>query len=345
MKTLLLIGAILLLLPCCYQLENCMVTQVPNAPEGYQLRKLGSFPNKEVIEMQFLNEQTGFLLSQNKNATCEILKTQNAGADWSPIGTPDETFSARDIHFVTPQKGYLVCNGNDTVPTFFETVNGGQDWTRREFPESPTRIQQLKTAENGDLYVKIAGAGYRSRFVKIYNGGTDTKLLMELGSFEGSILTVEEERLYIFDWPEILVFDLEGSLLESRTVDGIPNTLNSFQIIDDQHWILNAGSRALISSDGGQSWSKINSKGGKVFRFDSPQEGLMALDQGICGDYPDNVHTLAYTVDGGNTWTESERIHGGYNSIIAPCGLGPGHHLFFIESSNRNFDLYELKRE
>mgnify|MGYP000123790748 CR=1 FL=1 len=132
-----------------------MVTQVPNAPEGYQLRKLGSFPNKEVIEMQFLNEQTGFLLSQNKNATCEILKTQNAGADWSPIGTPDETFSARDIHFVTPQKGYLVCNGNDTVPTFFETVNGGQDWTRREFPESPTRIQQLKTAENGDLYEEM----------------------------------------------------------------------------------------------------------------------------------------------------------------------------------------------
>ena len=91
---------------------------------------LDPIPNTMVMNIQFLNEKTGFLFT---NPNRIILKTKDGGKTWSHMilnanfkeFTDEPAFKLQHLYFLDEQKGYATAN----YGLAFKTIDGGKSWS------------------------------------------------------------------------------------------------------------------------------------------------------------------------------------------------------------------------
>lgn len=97
-------------------------------PDGENWYYKSSAPMWESVAMQFLDENTGFILKENRH----IVKTTDGGETWRTVLEP-VAFNARNkvggIHFPTTSIGYAWMSINDYGEYhIFKTTDGGENW-------------------------------------------------------------------------------------------------------------------------------------------------------------------------------------------------------------------------
>jgi photosystem II stability/assembly factor-like uncharacterized protein len=153
------------------------------------------------IDIQFLNNNTGFALSQNNF----IHKTTNGGTNWSPALV---LYTARSIHFVNAFTGYA-CGVNGQLR---KTTDSGMNWLQQN---SPTTLTM-----NSNYFVdSVTGyaAGFDGFIMKTGNGGTYTGI-NQIGHEVPEDFQLHQNYPNPFNPSTKISFDIPASLHVKLTV-------------------------------------------------------------------------------------------------------------------------------
>lgn len=175
----------------------------------------------DAIDIQFLNENTGYLVSDDYSS---IYKTSNGGLTWTKMSsTPQEYLSS--IFFYDENKGYLV----DDDGNVYYTVNGGTTWNFSSFfltsyPYHP----KLKREGNDIILYGDNGviAKINSEQLETENFPINNKYKIKLFPNPTSdFVNINLDKSLTIN--KIEVYDFTGRVLEQkRTTESVFNTQN-----------------------------------------------------------------------------------------------------------------------
>ena len=212
--------------------------------------------------------------------------TTDGGQNWH-IGTVPgaDSLQFRDVHAVNNQVAYLLSIGNGDQSRIYKTTDAGENWT-----------QQFTNAEPDGFFDCMD-------FWDPQNG------IAFSDSFEGSfyiIQTTDGGENWTRVSPEVLpaALDGEGSFAASGTCVKVQGE-NTVRIVTGA----GGKARVLSSHDRGASWNVVetpvthgtSSSGLASISFLNETQGVVAGGEIA---KPDSVaHTMAFTSDGGATWS------------------------------------------
>ena len=231
-----------------------------------------------------------------------------------------------------------------TKGTVLRTVDGGATWTRRPVPGGETLdFRDIEAFSADDAILMSAGAGALSRIYETRDGGERWKLLLENREPQGFF-----DSIAFWDTRRGLILGdaVGGSMVVLQTEDGggswkagvVPSA-------NEGEGAFAASGTAVVVRPGGRAWFATGGTGGgRVYRSTdwgrswqvsqtpvrhaSASSGIFSLafqdDQrgvAVGGDYakPDEDRdNIAFTTDGGRTWTASAegRPHGFRSAVV-----------------------------
>ncbi|WP_010520607.1 T9SS type A sorting domain-containing protein [Aquimarina agarivorans] len=219
-----------------------------------------------------------------------IHKTTNGGDSWRK--TIDTKGYVSDIEFGTnnPNVGYAASHlGNWTSKNaeIFKTTNTGDTWTKLKTNLPNTRILKvIVDINNSNTVYLITGRGRPSCSVadvfKSTNGGTAWTNITDNNNFEG--------------FTEVADFAVD------------PNNSNTMYLstvkadCDNRFWRDGLESKLYKSTNGGNTWSKIQDQGG-VIRINPNNSNITLLELHVAKDWNSRAGVRLST-NGGNSFTK-----------------------------------------
>ena len=123
-----------------------------------------------------------------------------------------------------------------------------------------------------------------------------------------------QDKIYASAKDGILVIDTDGQLIKTIDIDDTP--IWDLALIDEDNLVVAVSTKAIKSTDGGDTWETIYDESARIIGFDSADKGLMLLQKSTCPTDVYQVNDLiASTNNGGLNWAEAEetttnlRIH------------------------------------
>ncbi|MEI7726670.1 MAG: YCF48-related protein [Bacteroidota bacterium] len=246
--------------------------------------------NQDLGSVFFQDNLAGWIVGTHGT----ILKTQDGGSTWTAVPAPD-TKSYNGICFSTPLQG-TIC-GDSGIILF--TQNGGLTWSEK-VSGTAGRLVKVSFASpdtgliTGAVTLRTVDAGNSWQIVNSTNGFIS-------GSFPGP------NTAYGGGYNGHLVKSTDAGVTWFELSSGT----NTGQFRDacfvDEHtgWLLENGNIILFTSDGGDTWSGIDTTNvfSDAFVFTDPLHG-----------WASGINQIENTADGGHTWNLQF--------------LDPGHSLF-----------------
>jgi len=226
-----------------------------------------------------------------------VLRTNDGGSTWQTIAVTAEALDFRDIDAIDERTVYVLSIGTGEASRIYKTTDGGATWTlqfKNENPKAFLDAMSFWDADNG----------------LVFGDSIDGKL---------DILTTQNGgRVWSRISPDTLPAALpnEGAFAASGT---------NIAIAGKNHaWIgtgAGAKARVLRTSDRGRTWQVVDtplaagpSTGIFSIAFRDTKHGVI-----VGGDYSkerEAVNNLAFTNDGGATWTLAQGLTG-FRSVVA----------------------------
>lgn len=213
-----------------------------------------------------------------------IYKTTNSGADWSKVTLSyDDGDCGIQLQFTDINNGLaLIFNFNGGIATFLRTTDGGNTWT----PFTGIGLFYFVDVNNGWAFHGSGEIGFDPPY-KIYrttDGGSN--------------------------WTEQFSDNTSGQYNAIRFSD-----LNN-------GWVVGENGKVIKTTDGGTNWTFVTNSGINSSENCKSVFMLDADNVWISSKQADAQHTpfLAYTSDGGSTWTTQATPFGdpqGYNAIFS----------------------------
>jgi photosystem II stability/assembly factor-like uncharacterized protein len=226
-----------------------------------------------------------------------VLRTSDGGNNWQQLTVTSETLDFRDIDAIDERTAYVLSIGNGAASRIYKTIDGGATWTLQFKNEDPKAFLDAMSFWDADHGI-------------VFGDSIDGKL---------DILTTQDgggtwSRLSSATLPAAL--PNEGAFAASGT---------NIAVIGNKYaWIgtgAAARARVLRTSDGGHTWqvsdtpvAAAQSSGIFSIAFRDTKHGVV-----VGGDYRkenEAVNNLAFTNDGGATWTLGQGLSG-FRSIVA----------------------------
>jgi len=240
-----------------------------------------------------VNERVAWASGSNST----VLRTTDGGATWHKLTVTPDTVDFRDIDAIDEQTAYVLSIGNGETSRIYKTSDGGVTWKlqfKNENPKAFLDTMSFWDAEHGIV------------FGDSIDGRLDV-LITENGGQTWS-------RLPNVTLPAAL--PNEGAFAASGT---------DIAVVGKSHaWIgTGASSRARVlrTSDQGRTWQVADtpiasgqSSGIFSVAFRDTKHGVI-----VGGDYTkesEAVNNLAFTNDGGATWTLAQGLRG-FRSVVA----------------------------
>jgi len=288
----------------------------------------------------------GFILVHKDSIATELLKTTDGGRSWESLGVILDNHYAKDPFFWDGQTGIVPVYKNPPYPSLLKTEDGGQSWEEIILPGLVGALSDLCTDGMGNIYGRTSGFDVPNHIIKSTDRGASWEKLYTLPSWQGRILEVENERIYV-EQPghELLVLDLEGNEVGRIQMDHITNLIDDFKVVDHNNIIATDTRNAIKTSDGGQNWALFFEGEVKLIDFTSPDEGLMVLQKGFCEDDILASYSISHTVDGGHSWTESNWVYGLDPWSTTLATLSTSRYVLLVKNGPDRYDMYELKAE
>jgi len=237
------------------------------------------------------------LVAWASGANGTILRTTDGGRTWRPRPVAGaETLDFRDIDALSERVAYALSIGSGAASRIYKTRDGGEHWTLQ--------------FENRDPKVFLDAMAFADETQGVaYSDSVDGHLVILTTNNGGR----EWERVADDRLPPALPG--EGAFAASGT---------NVALVGREHvWIGTSRSRVVRSTDGGRTWSATatpvatgDTTGIFSIAFRDRQHGLA-----VGGNYRkegDAVDNVAFTSDGGATWTVvKNRGLSGFRSVVA----------------------------
>lgn len=226
-----------------------------------------------------------------------VLRTDDGGATWKKLNVTSEALDFRDVDAIDEKTAYLLSIGNGPASRIYKTIDGGGNWNlqfRNDDPKAFLDAMSFWDANHGI----VIGDSVDGQFyiLTTSNGGA------------------KWSRVPVSALPPAL--PNEGAFAASGTNIAVYGKSSA--------WIgLGAAGRARIlrTTDRGRTWKVFEtplksggSSGIFSIAFRDQKHGVIAG-----GDYQkekEAVDNLAFTSDGGATWTLAKGLSG-FRSVVA----------------------------
>lgn len=322
--------------------ENCIVETEISAPDGFEINRISTIQfDGAITEIQFVDENVGYVLGNNSvGGYAEIFKTDDGGKTWTdleleyreaPIGM---FFLNEEVGFIS----YFGSNGN-----LLKTTDGGLNWVEIQNQNLNGELYHIQKDNNNNLYAILTGVETEVVLIKSVDEAESWEIINDSPELQFPLVTFSfklfEDRIYISGKDgQIIVTDLNGSQI--NIIQTELSTIWDFEIIDHNNYVISSD-KTIKTLDGGINWIEIYSRRARILNFVDTEIGLMILNKSYC---PIDVYqandVIAYTVNGGLDWSESEvstNITQNYsdNQIMIDES-----YIILIEN-----DLYEFKKQ
>jgi photosystem II stability/assembly factor-like uncharacterized protein len=222
-----------------------------------------------------------------------VLRTTNGGDDWKVVTVPNAaSLDFRDIDAFSDKIAYVLSIGNGELSRIYKTVDGGDTWSLQLANKDPKVFLDAMAFWSPDQGIAYADS-------------VDGQFVLFATTDGRTWNRIPPDRL-----PPAL--PNEGAYAASGT---------NVAVQGEHVWIGTTASRVLHSADRGRTWSVAQtpmptSQSAGIFSiaFRDAQHGIA-----VGGDYQketEAVDNVAYTTDGGKTWTLGRGVTG-YRSVVA----------------------------
>jgi photosystem II stability/assembly factor-like uncharacterized protein len=227
--------------------------------------------------------------------TGTVLRTTNGGDAWQVIAIPNAgQLDFRDIDAIDGRTAYVLSIGNGNASRIYKTTDAGRTWTLQLANQDPKIFLDAMDFWSGDRGL-------------VFGDSVDGKFVIFMTGNGGRAWT----RVPDAGLPPAL--PNEGAYAASGT--------NVVTLGRDHVWIGTTASRVLHSADRGRTWTIAQtplptSQSAGIFSiaFRDERHGVV-----VGGDYQkesEAVDNVAFTSDGGHTWTLGAALSG-YRSVVA----------------------------
>jgi photosystem II stability/assembly factor-like uncharacterized protein len=226
-----------------------------------------------------------------------VLRTSDGGRTWQKLTVSSEALDFRDIDAIDENTAYILSIGNGPASRIYKTTDAGATWTLQFKNDEPKAFFDAMTFWDADHGI-------------VFGDSIDGKL---------DILTTENGGV---TWSRSATDNLpaalpnEGAFAASGTNIAVYGQTNA--------WIgTGAGTKARVlrTSDRGRTWQVADtplaagqSSGIFSIAFRDAKHGVV-----VGGDYTkekEAINNLAFTKDGGATWTLAQGLTG-FRSVVA----------------------------
>ncbi|HJX89129.1 MAG TPA: hypothetical protein VJ372_01465 [Pyrinomonadaceae bacterium] len=226
-----------------------------------------------------------------------VLRTSDGGTTWKKLTVTTDTVDFRDIDSINAETAYVLSIGNGPDSRIYKTSDAGATWTLQFKNENPKAFLDAMSFWDADHGI-VFGDSIDGRF---------DILITENGGITWSRLSSANLSPALAN---------EGAFAASGT---------NIAIFGKSHAWIGTGaatkSRVLRTSDRGRTWQVADtpiaagqSSGIFSIAFRDTKHGVI-----VGGDYTkekEAVNNLAFTSDGGATWTLAKGLTG-FRSVVA----------------------------
>jgi len=226
-----------------------------------------------------------------------VLRTNNGGTRWQKLTVTNDNVDFRDIDAINAETAYALSVGNGPASRIYKTSDAGATWTLQFKNENPKAFLDAMSFWDADHGI-------------VFGDSIDGQLDILITENGGNTWS----RLSSPNLPPAL--PNEGAFAASGT---------NIAVVGKSHaWIgtgAAAKSRVLRTSDNGHTWQVSDtpvaagqSSGIFSIAFRDTKHGVI-----VGGDYTkekEAVNNLAFTRDGGATWTLAKGLSG-FRSVVA----------------------------
>jgi len=226
-----------------------------------------------------------------------VLRTTDGGSTWQKLTVTSDTLDFRDIDAIDERTAYVLSIGTGSASRIYKTMDAGATWTlqfKNEEPKGFLDAMSFWDAEHG----------------VVFGDSIDGKL---------DILTTEDGGVV---WSRLSSEKLAPALSNEGAFAASGTNIAVFG--KNHAWIgtgAAAKARVLRTTDRGRSWQAADtplaagpSTGIFSIAFRDAKRGVV-----VGGDYAkenEAVNNLAFTTDGGATWTLGQGLSG-FRSVVA----------------------------
>ncbi|MFH1051965.1 MAG: YCF48-related protein [bacterium] len=260
----------------------------PNMVSGWS--EIGDLSGKYVNDIQFVNENTGWLLADG------VYRTDDGGVSWTKQldFSGQDSMTIKSIHMIDQNNGWIA--GSKVL----YTKDGGLNWTEVDVTGGKKIFFQKIFFVNENYGWVISSESYRttdggSTWIKMDISGGQTNYYLT------SLFFADINTGYILSYGKLVKTTDGGASWFDLPLDSNKYGGASMYFINGQTgWIVIGSEREngkiLFTNDGGNSFIEQNHSAMGVLQdliFINAQEGWIV---GYAG-------TIIRTTDGGNTWT------------------------------------------
>lgn len=246
-------------------------------PDGDSWYYKSSAPMWESVAMQFLDENTGFILKENRH----IVKTTDGGETWRTVLEP-VSFNARNrvggLHFPTSIVGYAWMSINDYGEYhIFKTTDGGENWFEVIMLNGPGYI-----SGNMAFFDENVGviAGPQRWMIRTTNGGINWDTVTNFINFPPEysrkdfkdIFIINENKAWVVGLGYICYTKDKGQnwIYANHGLNGIDSSFYTVAFYNDTiGYVATYNATILKTTNSGSSWSLDTSLANRFIIFSS----------------------------------------------------------------------------
>lgn len=334
----------------------CKANDQVKPPKGYSLTLLTQIDHKGSFNnIHFIDDNVGFLYGNNSFGNFPaIFKTEDGGKSWNNLGiniseSPISiTFKNKDVGFISIHDSKGCPSNCQNRCLLLKSIDGGKTWQRNEYPDYKGQLHHVQVDEKGNLYAALSSyekSVQTLKMLKSTNDGKSWDLLFESSEINFTHINfsflLRKDKIYIAGkLGKIVIIDTNGNFLQ--TLETGQKYIYPLTIINENTYSMNGYEGLTKSIDGGKTWKKITSQYTKILDFKSSDNGLVVMNEDYCGQYdaPNSVDVIAYTKDGGLTWTKSEETRDMINSYVDSYKMTDGRLIFVV-----GLKVFEIKKQ
>lgn len=257
----------------------------------------------------FLDDESGWVLTDSYNFTRELYRTENGGIDWAPVHRVAQQQEGRsgflpDIGFLRGPvfndilRGWIggttpIFNGRSSV---YESKDGGRLWLQKWLEMDPGIASMWISAPrffepDGNLAVMVA---YAAPIDEIINA----QGIFNENQFGVTPVDLEGARYVFFTSSD------QGDSWRQTASVNISNP-SPFSLPTSNHFYILDQNQMISSADAGRTWLRMDTN------LESLTSGILITamqfvdsNTGWCWGVRDDTFHLYYTRDGGSSWNE-----------------------------------------
>jgi len=300
----------------CDEMAGTKIT----VPSQFDLTEISNLDfNMGFRKLQFVTNQIGFILGgSNVGGVVKLLRSVDEGKTWEEMNIETKPRQhPRSMNFKNDKVGFITVYDASGCPddcqnrsVLYRTIDGGDSWEEIEYNTIDGYLHHVDFDSNGNLFASLVSYSNDDSHIEIIkseNNGDTWSAFYTSDAYEvkPAFEIINDILVLPTNNGKIIKVNSEGKQL--NLINTGQSHLSNLHIVSENVFFISTEAGLLRTVDAGESWDIVTEERHKIIGFTSRHEGLIIKNKFTCPtDFPLADDVIAYTNDGGNTWSESE---------------------------------------